>query len=59
MKKKMVKNSGMSVRKVAKAVGVSYGSVRNILHNNLQVKPYHKYRVQKLSKEQKNQGVQK
>ena len=44
---------GSSIRKVAKAVNISYGSVHNILHKNLDVKAYQKYLVQKMIKEHK------
>ena len=53
-----MKKSGLSIRKVAKAVGVSYGSVNNILHTNHNLKPYHKYRVQKMRKEYKTKRVE-
>ena len=45
VKEKLLKKGGSNIRKVAKAVGVSYGSVHNILHKNLDLKPYNKYRV--------------
>ena len=49
---------GSSIRKVAKAVNISYGSVHNILHKNLGVKAYHKYRVQKMTKAHKVKRVE-
>ena len=58
VKKKLLKKGGSSIRKVAKAVGVSYGSVHNILHKNLNLKPYHKYCVQKMRKEHKTKRVE-
>ena len=58
VKKKLVKKPGSSIRKVAKAVEVCRESVRRILHNNLNVKPYHKYRVQKMKKEHKTKRVE-
>lgn len=58
VKKRMVKNPGTSLRKVAKAVGVGTESVRRILRTNLGVKPYLKCRVQKMKKEHKIKRVE-
>jgi len=58
VKKKLVKKPGSSIREVAKAVGVGRESVRRILHYNLNVKPYHMYRVQKMKKEHKTKRVE-
>ena len=46
---------GSSIRK---AVNISYDSVHNILHKNLGVKAYHKYFVQKMTKEHKVKCVE-
>ena len=53
VKNRPVEKLGSSIRKVAKAVNISYGSVHNILHKNLDVKAYQKYLVQKMIKEHK------
>ena len=57
VKQKMVKVPGASLRKVSKALKISYGSVSNILHKKIGVKAYHKYRVQKMSKEHKAKRI--
>lgn len=57
VKKRLVKKPGTSIRKFAKGAGVGKESVRKILHHNLNVKPYHKYSVQKMKKEHKTRRV--
>ena len=55
--KKLIKSPNSSIRKVSKAVGISYGSVRNIIKNKLNCKAYHKRKVQKMTKQHKSDRV--
>mgnify|MGYP001160223401 FL=1 len=57
VKKKLVKKPNSSLRKVAKAVGISCTSFLYIFTKNLGCKPYHKYTVQKMSKDHKKRRV--
>lgn len=58
VRRKLEKKDGSSLRKVSRAVGISHESCRKIARKFLHLKPYHKRKVQKLSKKQKAKTVE-
>ena len=54
----MVKLKGTSIRKVSKALGLSYGTTHNIAKKQLGLSAYHTRKVQKMSTEHKTRRLE-